>query len=59
MPVLLIASNLKEKDTSAGFNCSIKKGSISVLVPEHNLIPNENELVQTAANVFLSFYCKI
>ena len=57
--VLLIAPNLKKKDISACFNCSISKGSILVLVPEHNLIPNLNELVQTAKNVFSSFYCKI
>ena len=32
-------------------------GSISVLMPEHNLIPNESELAQIAANVFQFFYC--
>ena len=26
-----------------------------VLIPEHNLIPNESELAQIAANVFLFF----
>ena len=31
-------------------------GSISVLMPDHNLIPNESELAQIAANVFQFFY---
>ena len=57
MSVFLIAPNLKKKDIKACFNCSIKKGSISVLMPEHNLIPNESELAQIAANVFLFFKC--
>ena len=30
-------------------------GSISVLMPEHNLIPNESELAQIAENVFQFF----
>ena len=55
MSVFLIAPNLKKKDIKACFNCSIKRGSISVLMPEHNLIPNESELAQIAANVFLFF----
>ena len=55
MSVCLIAPNLKKKDIKARFNRSIKKGSISVSVPEHNLIPNESELAQIAANVFLFF----
>ena len=55
--VLLIAPNLKKKDTKTCFNCSIKKGSTSVLMPEHNLIPNESELAQIAADVFLFLYC--
>ena len=55
MSVFLIAPNLKKKDIKACFNCSIKKGSISVSVPEHNLIPNESELAQIAADVFLFF----
>ena len=55
--VLLIAANLKKKDIKACFNCSIKKGSTSVLIPEHNFKPNESELTQIAANVFLFFYC--
>ena len=57
MSVCLIAPNLKKKDIKARFNRSIKKGSISVSVPEHNLIPNESELAQIAANVFQFFYC--
>ena len=57
MSVCLIAPNLKKKDIKARFNRSIKKGSISVSVPEHNLIPNESELAQIAANVFLFFKC--
>ena len=55
MSVLLIAANLKKKDIKACFNCSIKKGSTSVLIPEHNFKPNESELAQIAANVFLFF----
>ena len=57
MSVCLIAPNLKKKDIKARFNRSIKNGSISVSVPEHNLIPNESELAQIAANVFLFFKC--
>ena len=55
MSVFLIAPNLKKKDIKACFNCSIKKGSTSVSMPEHNSIPNEIELAQTAADVFLFF----
>ena len=55
--VLLIAPNLKKKDIKTCFNCSIKRGSTLVLIPEHNLIPNESELAQIAANVFLFFKC--
>ena len=57
MSVCLIAPNLKKKDIKARFNRSIKKGSISVSVSEHNLIPDESELAQIAANVFLFFKC--
>ena len=57
MSVFLIAPNLKKKDIKACFNCLIKKGSISFLMPEHNSIPNEIELAQIAADVFLFFYC--
>ena len=57
MSVFLIAPNLKKKDIKACFNRLIKKGSISVLMPEHNSIPNEIELAQIAADVFLFFYC--
>ena len=53
--LLLIAPNLKKKDIKTCFNCSIKRGSTLVLIPEHNLIPNESELAQIAANVFLFF----
>ena len=51
LPVFLIAPNLnsEKKYITACFNCSILKGSISVLVPEHNLIPNKSELLQIAA----------
>ena len=49
MSVFLIAPNLKKKDIKACFNCSIKKGSTSVS------IPNEIELAQIAADVFLFF----
>ena len=55
MSVFLIAPNLKKKGIKACFNCSIKKGSISVLMPEHNLIPNESELAQIPANFFQFF----
>ena len=55
MSVFLIAPNLKKKDIKACFNCSIKKASTSVSMPEHNSIPNESELAQIAADVFLFF----
>ena len=55
MSVFLIAPNLKKKDIKACFNCSIKKASTSVSMPEHNSIPNESELAQITADVFLFF----
>ena len=55
MSVFLIAPNLKKKDIKACFNCSIKKGSTSVSMPEHNSIPNEIELAQIAGDIFLFF----
>ena len=56
MSVFLIAPNLKKKDIKACFNCSIKKGSTSVSMPEHNSIPNEIELAQIAGDIFLFFF---